>query len=61
MKRLTLPGGGFFEIAMPRGGRFVSGPSMKGASGAYGGKAVAIGVGALFGAVLTWAILEIME
>jgi len=64
MKRLKLPGGGFFEIQMPRGGgRFVPAASLSGVlpQNSAGGKIVAVGVGALLGAVLTWALVEILE
>ena len=66
MKRLALPGGGFFEIQMPKGGRFVPDTNLKG--GFYGAptlstgtqKALFIGGGMLLGGIIAWAVSELI-
>lgn len=59
MKRLALPGGGFFEIPLPKGGRFVEGPLEGAPTG--GGKVGAVLGGAILGALITWAIIELID
>ena len=64
MKRLVLPGGGYFDIPMPKGGRFVQGPlhgTSLGATKSVGGKIAVIGIGAALGAFLTWVLIEVLD
>lgn len=65
MKKLALPGGGHFEIPLPKRGRFVSGTSLKGASydlGMSRGPKIAIVLGgAALGGLIAWALSEILD
>lgn len=65
MKKLALPGGGHFEIPLPKRGKFVPGTSLKGASYELGlsrGHKVAIVLGgAALGGLVAWALAEILD